>query len=248
MPPAEDPRTTSLLGIGELASRSGLTVSALRYYDQEGVLVPHEVDPLSGYRRYGAGQVTAARLVAGLRRVGLPVPDIAVAVEQLGAGDDDSVLAVLAEHGRRLEAGLRDARRELARLERLVLERRATPGAVELTVEGGALVAALRDVRFAVGTDPEHPVLHGVLLTTASGDPSAGPSRVLEVVATDRYRMAVARVATLAGATASPPPAVDVVAVDVVAPTSWVDDLLRDAPDGPVRLTVTPPRTTARPG
>lgn len=35
---------TELLGIGELARASGLTVSALRFYDREGVLTPAVVD------------------------------------------------------------------------------------------------------------------------------------------------------------------------------------------------------------
>jgi DNA-binding transcriptional MerR regulator len=36
--------------IGEMARASGLTVSALRFYDGAGVLVPAFVDPETGYR------------------------------------------------------------------------------------------------------------------------------------------------------------------------------------------------------
>ena len=53
-------------GIGQLARESGLTVSALRFYDGAGVLVPARVDPWSGYRFYSDEQVLAARLVARL--------------------------------------------------------------------------------------------------------------------------------------------------------------------------------------
>ena len=67
-------------GIGEMARASGLSVSALRFYDGAGVLVPAEVDPLTGYRRYADDQLRAARLVAGLRRVGMPVAGITRAV------------------------------------------------------------------------------------------------------------------------------------------------------------------------
>ncbi len=56
------------MGIGSLARASGLSVSALRFYDAEGVLVPAEVDPHTGYRRYTGVQVVDARLVAELRR------------------------------------------------------------------------------------------------------------------------------------------------------------------------------------
>ena len=65
-----------LLGIGRLASLSGLPVSALRFYDGAGVLRPTMVDPASGYRFYQPNQVISARLVAHLRRVGLPLDDI----------------------------------------------------------------------------------------------------------------------------------------------------------------------------
>ena len=56
-------------GIGEMARASGLSVSALRFYDGAGVLVPAEVDPDTGYRRYADDQLRAARLVASLRLV-----------------------------------------------------------------------------------------------------------------------------------------------------------------------------------
>ncbi|HET6479798.1 MAG TPA: MerR family DNA-binding transcriptional regulator [Actinoplanes sp.] len=57
-------------GIGELARVSGLSVSALRFYDGAGVLVPAEVNPVTGYRRYADDQIRAARLIAGRCRPG----------------------------------------------------------------------------------------------------------------------------------------------------------------------------------
>lgn len=54
--------------IGEMARDSGLSVSALRFYDGAGVLVPAWVDPVSGYRWYGAEQLEESRLLARLRR------------------------------------------------------------------------------------------------------------------------------------------------------------------------------------
>ena len=52
-------------GIGEVAKASGLTISALRFYDAAGVLVPAAVDAATGYRRYTDEQVRTARLVGG---------------------------------------------------------------------------------------------------------------------------------------------------------------------------------------
>ncbi|MET3807240.1 DNA-binding transcriptional MerR regulator [Nakamurella sp. UYEF19] len=59
-----------------MATLSGLPVSALRFYDGAGVLPPSKVDPFTGYRFYLSSQVSKARLVAHLRRVGLPLDDI----------------------------------------------------------------------------------------------------------------------------------------------------------------------------
>ncbi|WP_330468395.1 MerR family transcriptional regulator [Micromonospora zamorensis] len=62
-----------LLTIGAFAQAAGLTPKALRLYDQVGVLLPAAVDPESGYRLYDPDQVPLARLVAQLRRIGMPL-------------------------------------------------------------------------------------------------------------------------------------------------------------------------------
>lgn len=46
-----------MLSIGEFAGLTGLSVKALRHYDEKGILVPVEADENSGYRRYGEEQV-----------------------------------------------------------------------------------------------------------------------------------------------------------------------------------------------
>lgn len=66
------------LTIGEFARRSWLSAKALRLYDAKGVLVPQEVDPRTGYRRYAADQLDVARLVVLLRRIEMPLNEITV--------------------------------------------------------------------------------------------------------------------------------------------------------------------------
>lgn len=61
--------------IGEMSRNSGLGVSTLRFYDRAGVLVPAWVDPVSGYRWYESEQLEEARLLARLRRAGMPLAD-----------------------------------------------------------------------------------------------------------------------------------------------------------------------------
>lgn len=169
--------------IGATARASGLTVSALRFYDGAGVLVPARVDPHSGYRRYAPDQLVVARLVASLRRVGMPLAGIREVLEH--RHDPDAVDALLAAHLRRLEQGVVDARRELSSV-RTLLTPSEEPAMTILSVDAAALAAAVRAVRFAVGSDPGFPVLNGVLL-------DVGPD-ALTVVATDRYRLAVSTV------------------------------------------------------
>jgi DNA polymerase-3 subunit beta len=205
--------------IGEIARASGLTISALRFYDGAGVLVPAEVDPLTGYRRYSDDQLRAARLVAGLRRVGMPVAGITRAVAELT--NPPAVRKLLDEHLRRLEDGLSDARRELSRVHALLDLQETT--LTRITLPAAALAAALDAVRFAASTDPELPMLAGVLLETEAG--------ALTVVTTDRYRLAVAE----AAADVSGPPA------RLVAPLPFIDELRTLlATDGPAVLTLTP--------
>lgn len=221
----------TLRSIGDMARHSGLTVSALRFYDGAGVLAPAFVDPDSGYRWYDDDQLRDARLVAGLRRVGMPLADISRVLA--ARSDTDAVHALLDAHLRRLENGLADARRELSHVRSLLdSEENPVSTTTEITCPAAALAAALDSVRFAVRGDHEMPVLGGVLLDVASG--------AVRVVGTDRYRLAVAAVDP---AEASGPE------VDVVLGVDVVDELraLLDG-EGPVTLTVDGARVVARVG
>ncbi|KQV15505.1 MULTISPECIES: MerR family transcriptional regulator [unclassified Kitasatospora] len=210
--------------IGEMARHSGLSVSALRFYDGAGVFGPAWVDPQSGYRWYAEEQVRDARLIARLRRVGMPLPDIS----RVLSADPAVARQTLDTHLRRLEDGLSDARRELSTVRALLDQRENPMNTTRLTTPAHELAAALDAVRFAVGSDPEQPALCGVLLELAADG--------LRLVATDRYRMAVslAPAATLDG-----PP------VSAIAATAFVDEVraLLDGADD-ARLTVDGDRLT----
>ncbi|MFE9659537.1 MerR family transcriptional regulator [Streptomyces sp. NPDC005955] len=84
------------LTIGEFARRTRLSAKALRLYDGLGLLRPARVAPGSRYRMYAPAQVERARLVAWLRRLGMPLarirevapldpPDVARAVREFWA-------------------------------------------------------------------------------------------------------------------------------------------------------------------
>jgi len=100
--------TGKLLGIGAFALASGLSVNALRYYDELGLLPPAVVDPVTGYRRYRPEQVRQARLICALRRVDVPVDAVRAVLNDPGDphDPDDSagpaLRATLEQHRRRL--------------------------------------------------------------------------------------------------------------------------------------------------
>ncbi|MFF1955769.1 MerR family transcriptional regulator [Streptomyces sp. NPDC058220] len=64
------------LTIGAFARASRLSAKALRRYDELGLLRPARVDPYTGYRYYDETQLERARLVAWLRRIGMPLARI----------------------------------------------------------------------------------------------------------------------------------------------------------------------------
>ncbi|HEX7162998.1 MAG TPA: MerR family transcriptional regulator [Trebonia sp.] len=70
-----------LLTIGEFARAARLSPKALRLYDELGLLRPFRVDEWTGYRYYAPSQLERARLVAWLRRLGMPLARIGPVVE-----------------------------------------------------------------------------------------------------------------------------------------------------------------------
>ncbi|MEU6799539.1 MerR family transcriptional regulator [Streptomyces neyagawaensis] len=66
----------AMLTIGAFAKACRLSPKALRLYDELDLLRPARVDPDTGYRYYATGQLEQARLVAWLRRLGMPLARI----------------------------------------------------------------------------------------------------------------------------------------------------------------------------
>ncbi|MFN3217683.1 MAG: MerR family DNA-binding transcriptional regulator [Acidimicrobiales bacterium] len=165
-----------LMTIGVFAERTGLSVSAIRFYAGQGLLVPAEVDPSSGYRRYAAEQIPDGMLIRDLRRLEMPLADIAVALERT----EVERRKLVKEHLRRLEAIVERAH-VLART--MGVTNLSKEIAMTATLTVSELDGALRQVLPAAGTDPELPHMMGVLIEAKQGS--------LRFVATDRYRLAV---------------------------------------------------------
>lgn len=81
-----NPAHRSVISIRELAARTGATLRALRHYEDIGLLTAGRRP--SGARCYDADQRRTAALIARLRRLGMPTPDIHAALSNARSGDD----------------------------------------------------------------------------------------------------------------------------------------------------------------
>lgn len=62
--------------IGEFSKMSKMTIKALRYYDEIGLLKPETTDELTGYRFYTTDQLIRLHKIQSLRQVGLSIDEI----------------------------------------------------------------------------------------------------------------------------------------------------------------------------
>jgi DNA-binding transcriptional MerR regulator len=99
-----------LHSIGELARRTGLTVKAIRFYSDQGI-VPCSSRSPAGYRRYDLDAVARLDLVRTLRSLGLDLATVRKVVDR-----EVSLASVAATHAEALGAEIR-----LLRLRRAVL-------------------------------------------------------------------------------------------------------------------------------
>nr|WSY51871.1 MerR family transcriptional regulator [Streptomyces sp. NBC_00886] len=117
--------TCSTCSIGELARRTGLTVKAIRFYSDRGIVTPVGRTH-AGHRRYGPDAVARLALVRTLRELGLGLDTIRQVVDrELALGE------VAARHAAALQAQI-----GVLRLRRAVLtavaRREPTPEEMEL--------------------------------------------------------------------------------------------------------------------
>lgn len=108
--------TRELLSIGRFARVSGLTVKALRHYDDIRLLRPTYVDDSTGYRYYALAQAREAEAIRRLRSLDVPLEEVA----ELLTADSATFRERLAVHRARLEGRAVDTQRILAELDMLI--------------------------------------------------------------------------------------------------------------------------------
>ncbi|MFG1684011.1 MerR family transcriptional regulator [Nonomuraea sp. NPDC049269] len=111
--------------IGDLARRTGLTVKAIRFYSDQGIVPPADRSP-AGYRRYGIDALARLELVRTLRDLGLDLPTIRKVVDR-----EISLAEVAAAHADALAVQIRTLRLRRAVLT-AVARRGSTPEEMDL--------------------------------------------------------------------------------------------------------------------
>jgi DNA-binding transcriptional MerR regulator len=107
------------LSIGDFSRMTHLSVKALRYYHDLGLLAPADVDARTGYRSYDLAQVAAAQIIRRFRDLDMPVEALKAL---LRAQDAAARNALIAAHLRRMESQLEQTRATVASLRALLEE------------------------------------------------------------------------------------------------------------------------------
>jgi DNA-binding transcriptional MerR regulator len=115
--------------IGDLAAATGLTLRALRHFDDIGLLCPAERSP-AGHRRYTGDDVRRLYRVLALRQLGIPLGEITQSLDG-GVGTLEAAVRAQLAHIERHIGWQRQLRHRLGALLRAAQER-AEPSIDEL--------------------------------------------------------------------------------------------------------------------
>ncbi|HBJ92572.1 MAG TPA: redox-sensitive transcriptional activator SoxR, partial [Hyphomonadaceae bacterium] len=73
-----------VLAIGDLAARTGLSVSAIRFYEEKGLITPHR--NAGGHRRYMRSDIRRLSFVMITQKLGFSIDEIAAEMRKLPKG------------------------------------------------------------------------------------------------------------------------------------------------------------------
>ncbi len=109
-----------MLKIGDFSRLARVTIKALRYYDELGLLKPARLDSFTGYRYYSADQLPRLHRIIALKDMGLSLEEIARLLQ-----DDVSIshiLDLLHVKQETIKRRLEDESEHLKRVEDWILE------------------------------------------------------------------------------------------------------------------------------
>ncbi|MEU3862126.1 MerR family transcriptional regulator [Streptomyces sp. NPDC028722] len=106
--------TEESLSVGEMATRTGVSVHTLRYYERIGLLagVPRTA---GGRRVYGTKQLASIEFISRLRETGMPIAQILKYADLVRAEHDtrQQRLDILVDHHRRVLTAIEEQHRHL---------------------------------------------------------------------------------------------------------------------------------------
>jgi DNA-binding transcriptional MerR regulator/effector-binding domain-containing protein len=106
-----------MFSIGEFSKLTQLPVKTLRFYHEEGLLVPAFVDPDTGYRYYDQSHVETARVIVYLRGLEFPLSEIK---ELLRSEGDDDLLVILKRQHVAVQERIKQLRKAAKSLEQFI--------------------------------------------------------------------------------------------------------------------------------
>ncbi len=111
-----------MFSIGEFSKVTGLTVKTLRFYQEQGLLVPSCIDEETGYRYYAPAKIEAARAIAFLRGLDFSVGEIREILSR--AEQENDLLEVMERQRTVIEAKIRGYRNVIAALDQFIANER----------------------------------------------------------------------------------------------------------------------------
>lgn len=112
-----------MLSIGEFSSASGIPVRTLRFYHEQGLLVPAAVDGETNYRSYDERNLERARVIVALRDLEFSLDDIRAILAD--CREDVDMLAHLERQRLELAARLRHDQDVLTKIDSLIRTQRS---------------------------------------------------------------------------------------------------------------------------
>jgi DNA-binding transcriptional MerR regulator len=113
----------TLYSIGEFSKITGLSPKTLRFYHEQGLLIPTSVDQSTGYRFYGSSKIEKARIIMRLRAMEFSIEDIAVVLGQ--CEDEADILNFLERQKERLQTRIAEDREIVRSLNTIISNEKA---------------------------------------------------------------------------------------------------------------------------
>ena len=106
--PCEGRTSDTLYKIGMFAAMNHVTVKTLRFYEEQGLLIPALINQENGYRYYTLSQMAVLHQITALKQAGFKLEEIA----RIHSGADEG--AVLMKKKAELLARIADLTRQIA--------------------------------------------------------------------------------------------------------------------------------------